>query len=578
MFGKPQEPNQGAAPRPAGAPAAGRPQPANKEERYRLEMTFSRGQSNGWLSGTNHPQLTHGKWGKKRGPAVGVIAKVLPERGQIRLTERTKTPIKAGDGFVIDEAAQSVDRNKEQGGTAFRVKGEVLTFDKRNKLDWFRIQEGQTVYKTSDPALEREISSEWKSARPAEKGQDIKIKVSGQVGELLKITCGTVSVTSGERLEAARTKPWTQELVEAQLSKLGGTGYSLEGVECSLAENVALPMSMLNRTRRALVSALDIAKSAQQREMKPLRWQSFVEVSSSQKPKEKTYPSPSLRVLCRDLSQIEAALECGVSHLYADFEDIRLYKDAVRHVRDESSETAIALATARIQKSGEQGYFKLIERADPDGVLVRNLGAIDYFSDSSLTRYGDFSLNVANPLTAQILQNEGGLDSLTISYDLNLAQVLDLLQNYEARQLELSLHHHMPMFHMEHCVFCTFMSEGTSYKDCGRPCEKHSVELRDRVGQKHILMADVGCRNTLFNGRAQTGVRHYHLLKGDGLGMVRLELLKETKSDAITLIRHYQNMIKGSTTPEELLPLLSAQDRLGITEGTLEKRRQEVHL
>lgn len=27
MFGKPQEPNQGAAPRPAGAPAAGRPQP-----------------------------------------------------------------------------------------------------------------------------------------------------------------------------------------------------------------------------------------------------------------------------------------------------------------------------------------------------------------------------------------------------------------------------------------------------------------------------------------------------------------------------------------------------------------------
>ena len=98
-----------------------------------------------------------------------------------------------------------------------------------------------------------------------------------------------------------------------------------------------------------------------------------------------------------------------------------------------------------------------------------------------------------------------GLDYLTVSYDLNIGQVLDLLRGAPPEWFELTLHQHMPMFHMEHCVFCAFLSKGTTYKDCGRPCETHVVHLRDRVGQLHRLQADVGCRNTLFNGKAQTG-------------------------------------------------------------------------
>ena len=81
----------------------------------------------------------------------------------------------------------------------------------------------------------------------------------------------------------------------------------------------------------------------------------------------------------------------------------------------------------------------------------------------------------------------------------DIGQVLDLVSAAPANWFELTLHQHMPMFHMEHCVFCTFLSKGTTYKDCGRPCESHVVHLRDRVGQMHRLMADVGCRNTLFN-------------------------------------------------------------------------------
>jgi U32 family peptidase len=41
-------------------------------------------------------------------------------------------------------------------------------------------------------------------------------------------------------------------------------------------------------------------------------------------------------------------------------------------------------------------------------------------------------------------------------------------------RIEAILYQHLPVFHTEHCVFCRFLSTGTSYKDCGRPCEHHA--------------------------------------------------------------------------------------------------------
>ncbi len=125
------------------------------------------------------------------------------------------------------------------------------------------------------------------------------------------------------------------------------------------------------------------------------------------------------------------------------------------------------------------------------------------------------------------------------------------------------------MFHMEHCVFCVFLSKGTTYKDCGRPCEKHVVHLRDRVGQLHRLQADVGCRNTLFNGRAQTGARFFPALRAAGLHRFRVELLDEDGAAARATISAYQKLLTGEDNPDGILRRVSAQEKLGVTEGTL---------
>ena len=75
------------------------------EDRYALEMTFSRGLSNGWLEGTNHPRLTHGKFGKKRGALLGKVAR--SGNGWFELDSAGNVLLAVDDGIVFDSAGFS---------------------------------------------------------------------------------------------------------------------------------------------------------------------------------------------------------------------------------------------------------------------------------------------------------------------------------------------------------------------------------------------------------------------------------------------------------------------------------------
>ncbi|MGB0993048.1 MAG: peptidase U32 family protein [Akkermansiaceae bacterium] len=537
--------------------------PITDEDRYSMEMTFSRGLSTGWLEGTNHPLLTHGKFGKKRGTYLGKVTNC--DRGWVDVKLATRIPVKAGDGIVFDAGE---DRNDEQGARIWKVAGERLLFHREySKLNWGRIKVGQKVWKTDDPELNKSLKKSWKSAKLEPNRQGIDILVSGSAGNPLELSCNGIAVRSADLLEEAQSRPLTTEFLAKQLGRLGGTNWELGNITNDLQGEVMMPVSGINRLRRALIEKLDSQPSTP-----PPRAAAVGELKDLL-PERQTDESHhrELAALCRTMEQVEAALEAKVSNIYVDFEDIRRGKDAVALVH-ESESSKIHLATPRIQKSGEAGFFKVVERAEPDGVLIRNLGGVAYFKNrDDLYKTGDFSLNCANPVTARILTEEGKLDHLTVSYDLNFEQVLDLLVTAPTDWLELTLHQHMPMFHMEHCVFCTFLSDGgTSILNCGKPCEKHDVQLKDRVGQLHTLKADVGCRNTLFNGRAQTGARFYQQLRGTGLRRFRVDFLDEDKDAAGRILQAYQQLLRGETTGHLLWQDLDVTEQLGVTEGTLQ--------
>ena len=217
----------------------------------------------------------------------------------------------------------------------------------------------------------------------------------------------------------------------------------------------------------------------------------------------------------------------------------------------------------------------MLLKAEPDGVLVRNLSGLDFFREQGVSITGDYSLNITNELTADFLMSRG-LQWITPSYDLNREQLLDLVSAMPSHWPEIVIHQHMPMFHMEHCVFCAMLSPGTNKTNCGRPCDVHQVELRDRTGMEHPLIADVGCRNTLFNAVAQSSAEIVPDLRQAGVTRFRIELLRETPEEIQRLVDLYRALLEGRETGPNVWQSLHAMNRVGVTRGTLEPRRNPL--
>ena len=181
---------------------------------------------------------------------------------------------------------------------------------------------------------------------------------------------------------------------------------------------------------------------------------------------------------------------------------------------------------------------------------------------------GDFSLNAANSISAAEYFSRG-VSRLTPTHDLNAAQVADLARTAGADRFEAIAYQHLPVFHTEHCVFCRFLSTGTSYKDCGRPCEKHRVVLRDQSGRSHPVVADVGCRNTVFGAEAQEASQHLAAWMEAGIRHFRLEFAHETGEEVTRVTRAFQAALASEITFGDLQRTLKACAPGGVTQGSL---------
>lgn len=536
-------------------------------DRYALEMTFSRGLSTGWLLGADHPRLVHARFGKKRGPLLGCVVRVAG--GTVELDRPVAAQV--DEGIVFDTGGNP---DEESGGRLTRVSGATLTLaPDRVPGD---LRPGHRVWKTSDPQLEADLRATWKGRIAGRPRHPLHLHAAGAAGRPLVVreTTSGLTVASAEVLEAARQRPLDAAALEAQFGRLGDTAYTLASLECALDGDVILPVSALNRLRRALVAALDDA-ARPPRGPRRSPAEALDILSPIQPPPSCPVANPVLSVLVRSPRQLEAAVTAAVPVVVIDSDDLRRCGGAVESARRQADGSGhprptLLLATPRIHKPGEDGFLRLLDRARPDGILIRNLGAMEYYrTRTDLVRVADFTLNVANPLSARLLHESAGLDRITIAYDLNIRQVLDLLAAAPPAWFELTLHQHMPMFHMEHCVFCACLSEGKDHTDCGRPCDTRDVRLRDRTGIDHVLHADAGCRNTLFCGQAQTGAQFLPALRAAGLSHFRIELLDEDAAAAARTIALYQDLLAGRADPATTWRALRAAARLGVTEGTL---------
>ncbi|MBP2001738.1 putative protease [Paenibacillus shirakamiensis] len=556
----------------------------SKEEIRELQQSFSRGFTHGFLDGTNNKQLVEGTFPKSRGVYLGRVEQILRDGVVCRI----EAPVKRGDGIVFDAGDPT---QKEEGGRIYdlrrkgvKIEGEadegwILDIvPGRNDVDLRKLHVGDRIWKTSDPALDKRMRQTFETEKPY-RVFPVRVRAIGHAGQPLvtfwtDVQKGTtVRVDSEMELEVAQKRPMDHALLEEQLGRLGGTVFQLEELDTELHGDVIVPMRELNGIRRRAVELL-----AGERPKPPVYVKRAVEIyGDAAKPAQPVGRGQAkLTALCRSLEQVQAAVTTGVDLIYADFEFIKQFPAAVDAARAAGKQ--IALATPRIHMPGENGYHNNILRLQPDAVLVRNTGALYFYLRHRLENplashpklIGDFSLNIANHKAVELFL-EAGLDQVTPSYDLNIQQMVDLLEKSRTGDMEIVIHQHMPMFHTEHCVYCTFMSEGTDFTNCGRPCEDHRASLQDRIGMSHPVRVDEGCRNTVYNAIEQSGAEYLKHFMELGVPNYRVEFLEESSEQVLEVIDLYTRALQGEISGTQVWKKLKATNQLGVTRGQLVK-------
>jgi putative protease len=542
--------------------------------RAELEQVYSRGLGPFFLTGTNHQAVVKGRAPRHRGLRVGRVTSVSYASVVVSPESDPDIPrLKPGDGVVFDAADWRSPGEPEEGGRVYQVlaasSGDVELAFGNGAVNTGRIRPGDLVWRTHDPEIDKAARPYTSAIAPVSR-QKLDVRVIARVGRPLEIEWSlaarpevSVRVVSDAPLETAQNRGLTPEFLRDQLGRLGNTPYELGEIGLECAGSPFAPSSLLNQLRRQAVEKLSELQSRLRviEIHDPVR--AVTDLLSA--PKPAGAGAVRLHLLVRIAAQLDEAIALAPASITLDYLDLYGLLPSLERVKAAGIEARVA--SPRILKPGEQRIADFLLRAECP-ILVRSAGLLETLRSSRVRLDGDFSLNAANAISADMLLTMG-LSRVAPTHDLNAAQIAALARGVDPERLEAIAYHHLPVFHTEHCVFCRFLSTGTSYRDCGRPCEKHQIALRDSGGRPHPVMADVGCRNTVFGAEAQEASAHLAEWQAAGIRHFRLEFVHETPEQVTRIGRAFGDFFAGRATPEELHRALQRCAPEGVTEGSL---------
>ena len=539
-----------------------------------LNVTFSRGFTPGFLSSVNHQTFIQKGYSKHRGQLLGTVTEKSNHEVRIKLAVQDKNtqnftayPIVPQNGMgVLFLSPVDENNNSEdvQGGSIYSCsvqKGTATLGFGKNGPNLFKVNIGDLVYITSSPQTTKRINQSMHASRQGRIG--LHLSVYGSPGVPLTITATadgltqTFTVSSQTTLIPAQKNGLTAASIADKFSELSQTPFHIETIEAqNLQSNLFLPLSELKPMRRTLVANLTAALEQETSNSTPRA--KFVLPSSQER---QDIPMRScLTVLCRTLEQTEAALELGCDSIELEAfkpEKLNLMVKAIRSYPG----VKLYLATPRIKKQNDPLSLQTLLKFAPDGMLLRNLGSLQYMLDLKQqgehipSLHGDFSFNITNSFTADTLLRLG-LDTFTPSDDLDELQLMALIKGLKGlsstypaaanpvSRLVFTLYRRMPTFHSQHCLYANLLSSGRDAKTCGQPCLKKDLYIIDRLQYSHLVRNDYCCRNTIFDQTPRQRQKQLPSLSRSGVCAYRLEFLDETIEQVKKIFSYYNNLLQ----------------------------------
>lgn len=539
-----------------------------------LEQIYSRGLGPHFMAGTNHQDVVKARAPRHRGRKLAKVVEV----GDSFVVVQGE-PINRGDGLVLDAADWRSPDEPEEGGNVYEVNQQAdgnqrleFGFD---QIDFSRIRVGDWVWRTKDPQLSRRLKRLTQASRPVHT-RPIHLSVRAIAGQPLQVSAELDSGVRSELiahgpLEPARNQCLTQEVLAEQLGRLGGTPFHLGRLALQTDVPVFVPTSQLNQMRRDLVEAIrQQLDSFTPPRTDPVELAAWTSATLPPLNKETESGAVELHVLVRTAEQLQAAIPCHPSSITLDYLELYGLRKSVGQVQDAGIPCRVA--SPRILKPNEHNVTRFLLSLECD-LLVRSGGLLyelnsRHSAEPLPSLDGDFSLNIANAISVGKFLDMG-LRRVTPTHDLNAQQIVELAGLVSPSRLEVIAYQHMPIFHMEHCVFCRFLSDGTDHTNCGHPCEKHRIAVQDSSGRQHAVLADVGCRNTVFGAEAQSATDFMNSFLEAGIRQFRLEFVHQESEQVRGIVTAFQRFLAGHMSVAQLHQTLDKYSPQRTTQGSL---------
>ncbi|MFT6266363.1 MAG: putative protease [Oleiphilaceae bacterium] len=560
-----------------------------------LKISFSRDFFSGWLNGVNHNELVGGRYSSHRGLKTGHALSIKKDKKYPTVKVFSSLTIHPGDGlFFVDTneqmlfAARAYDVEKLDSDTY------MVNFEKGSDLS--KLSARSLMYINRSPARDKLLQQSY-TDKSQLKRIPIAIRVDAVLGEPLRVVmkddqAHEISVATALVLSEAQNSPLDDAKIRKHFKALSGSVFVLGRCDINIEPGLFIQDKAIKKLRQLAVAQLEAARLQRKFNESYLGTQASEIISSVARKygaqaatvdelftlKTSNQHQTKLNILVRDDAQIDALVDLSsdvIGTVYLDYKYGQQYEKSVDKIRALGFRAGIV--TTRVFKAGREKLLGIINRIQPDVVLVRNAGAFEYFKQKYNDKMpfelvGDFSFNITNHLSAQYFLNKG-LSVFSPSYDLNFQQLEELLLSRNdggtdlAVRAEITIHQYMPSFHMEHCVFASFLSDGSSIKDCGMPCVNNNVGIVDNKNINHPVLADQECRNTMFNGVPQSAGSMIPKLLSLGVKHYRIEALTEDADVLREKVVAYMDVLSGESDAKALYKNLGIIEKYGISEG-----------
>ncbi|MCX7842977.1 MAG: DUF3656 domain-containing protein [Clostridia bacterium] len=412
-----------------------------------------------------------------------------------------------------------------------------------------RIEPGNKVYKTSDKKLmtfaAESFSGKFSRKVPVE-GR-IRIKYGFPVTFAVYDKDGnSADALSGAIPEKAVNKPLTTDRVREQLGKTGATPFEFSNIDVELDEDIVIPVSELNHLRRKALEELEVKRI--QRYSRKMSADSINKKNSllyfrGNNRKSKNDIKISLMLYGINIGFDYSSLGADIVYIpfsaYANAANRNLFSEMRKNG------TEIFMWLPNVTKGNYEHFIRTQLNQIPDwgidGVLIANLGSLDYFAQLPEVKVrGDIGLNIFNSFALSEYENLG-FSSLTLSPELNLKQINSILG--AAIEKEVIAYGRLPVMTSEYCPG-GILKRGFDDKAACTGCRSESYKLKDRKGMEFPILCDkIDCRSTIFNSKVLLMIEYIDSIKSAGIDTIRINITDESIEEIGMLINMHKDAL-----------------------------------